>query len=410
MRFSNPPAQRAPGKIRLLLVITGLAVGGATNVVLELAAHFREHPDFEVELVTGPIPPGRSDATHLAHQRGIQPRVLPSLVNHIHLPMNLQAVWALWRLMRQRRYDIVHTHSSVAGIVGRWAAFMAGVPAIVHHVHGWGMHEGMSQASRLLYLTLERLSARITHRLIVVSRPDIQKGLGYGIGREEQFTLIYNGIDLARFRQPVNREEVCAELGLDPDARLVGMVGRLDQQKNPLDFIRAAALVLQAEPHTQFVVVGDGSLRPACERLIDELQLRGRVFLLGTRDDVARIVPILTVVAMSSLWEGLPIAFLEAMSAGKPIVANDVDGVRDVVVNEETGFLVTPRQPAEMAGRILQLLQDPVLCAQMGAEGRQRSGYFSVQRMVRQVESLYRALLAEAGRQPLPASAVAHHE
>lgn len=385
-------------KIRVLLVVTGLATGGATNVVLDIAGHFKNHPEFDIQIVTGPIPPGRNDVTHLAYDQGIPTQVLPSLINHIDPITNVKAVVDLRRIMAREAYDIVHTHSSVAGVVGRLAARTTGVPVIIHHVHGWGLRPDMSRWTRMLYLNLERLCAKFTDRMVAVAAPDIKKGLAHRIGREDRFSLIYNGIELERFRQPVDDQQVRSELGLGRECKLVGMIGRLDEQKNPLDFIRAAAIVAESYPEAQFLFVGDGSLRPDCERLIDELKLDGKVFLLGYRNDVARILSILTVTAMSSLWEGLPIAFLEAMSAGKPIVANDVDGASDVVINGETGFLVSPRQPLEMAERILALLNDEELCHKMGQVAKQRSDYFSVQRMVGQVESLYRELLS--GAQP----------
>lgn len=386
----------APRKTRVLLVITGLATGGATNVVLDIADHFNNHSDFEVEVLTGPIPAGRNDMTYLSYERGIPTQVIPSLINHINPIINVKAVADIRRIIVQRNHDIVHTHSSVAGVVGRFAALTAGVPVIIHHVHGWGLQQGMSRWTRMLYLSLERLSARFSNRMIAVSRPDIQKGLAHRIGREDKFTLIYNGIDLEKFRQPVNEKRVREELGLDPECKLVGMIGRLDEQKNPLDFIRAAAIVTRSYSNVQFLIVGDGLLRPECERLINELNLTQKLFLLGYRNDVARILPILTITAMSSLWEGLPIACQEAMSAGKPIVANDVDGVGDVVTNGETGFLVTPHQPSEMAERILYLLNNETLCKKMGIAAQQRSQYFSVQRMVGQIESLYKELHSAA--------------
>jgi len=382
----------ASRKIRVLFVITGLASGGASNVVLDLASHFNNHCDFDVELLTGQIPPGRTDVTYLAHELGINTRIIRSLINHINPIVNLKAVSDIRRIMVQGNYDIVHTHSSVAGVIGRIAAFSAGVPVILHHVHGWGLHARESKLHQMLYVTLERLCAGFTNQMIVVSRPDIQKGLAHRIGREDKYTLIYNGIDLERFRQPVTDKQMHKQLGLDPECKLVGMIGRLDGQKNPLDFIRAAAIVVSRYPKVQFLIVGDGSLRPACERLIDVLDLKENCFLLGYRNDVPRIISILTITAMSSLWEGLPIAFLESMSAGKPIVANNVDGASDVVIDGETGFLVTPHQPSEMAERILCLLNNEKLCSEMGQVAQRRSNYFSKQRMVTQVESLYKEL------------------
>ena len=387
----------ASRSIRVLLVITGLATGGATNVVLDIASHFKNQPGFDLQLITGPIPPGRNDVTHRAKELGIPTRVIPSLINHVNPIVNLKAVADLRRIMVEGKYDIVHTHSSVAGVVGRLAALAAGIPVIIHHVHGWGFHDGMSGWTRTLYLTLEKFCAKFSDRIVTVSEPDIQKGLMQGIGTKDKFTLINNGIDLEKFRQDVDVQQVRSELGLDSESKLVGMVGRLDEQKNPLDLIKAAAIVTKSYSKVQFLIIGDGSLRPECERLINELNLKDKFFLLGFRNDVPRILPILTITAMSSLWEGLPLAFLESMSAGKPIVANDIDGASDVVVNGETGFLVAPHQPQEMAERILTLLNDEALCNKMAHVAQQRSDGYSLPKMFGKIESLYKELHS-AGR------------
>ena len=403
-----------PGrKMRLLLVITRLAIGGATNVVLNIADHFHRHPDFEVQLLTGPVPAGRTDMTPWAHERGIDVRVVPSLINHISPVDNLKAVAEIRNIIVEGNFDIVHTHSSVAGVVGRLAAATAGVPVIVHHVHGWGLRAGMSRLTRMVYLGLERLCASFTDRLIVVGKPDIQKGLAHGIGSEGKFVLIYNGIEVEKFCQQIDGQGLRSELGLEPDSKLVGMIGRLDEQKNPLDLIRTAAIVVEAYPGVQFLIAGDGPLRAECEQLIQSLGLEGVVFLLGYRSDIPAILSILNLTVMSSLWEGLPIAFLEAMAAGKPVVANDVDGARDVVIDGETGYLVPPHQPPAMAERILTLLNDDELCEAMGLVGQERSGFFSIERMVGALESLYRDRFLDAQRSsssPMEADRTAMYE
>lgn len=385
-------------KIRLLSIITHLAIGGATNVALDITRYFNNHPGFDVRLLTGPVSPDRRDISHLAQESGITTIELPSLINQINPIANAKAVADIRRIISNGNCDIVHTHTKIAGVIGRIAARTAKPCAIVHHVHGWGSEEGMSTVVRLLHLGLERLCAKFTDRIIVVARPDMQKGLANHIGREDKYALIYNGIDLEKFRQPVDEFRMRSSLGLDPNSKVVGMIGRLEDQKNPLDFIRAAAEVHKHYSNAQFLIVGGGPLRADCEQLIKELNLEGKFFLLGYRDDVAKILSILTMTTMSSLWEGLPIVFLESMSAGKPIVANNVGGVEDVVVDGETGFLVTPHQPAEMAERILLLLNNDELCNKMGRVARLRSSDFSKQRMVEQVESLYKELYYAANR------------
>lgn len=395
VHLADPP-QAADRKIRVLLIITQLALGGGTNVALDIAGYLKSHPDFDVHLITGPVAAGKTDLTYLAHKLGIATRVVPGLVNHISPIANLKAVAEIRKIIIQGNYDIVHTHTKVAGVVGRLAARAAKVHVIVHHVHGWGSPEEMSTGMRMLHLGLERLCGRFTNRIIAVCKRDIQKGLAHLIAEEDKFALIYNGIDLEKFRQGADDHQVRSELGLDPDYKLVGMIGRLDQQKNPFDFIRAAAIVVKAYSKVQFLLIGDGPLRSDCERLISELHLQDKFFLLGYKDDVARILSILTMTAMSSLWEGLPLAFLESMSAGKPVVANNVDGASEVVIDGETGFLVTPRQPAEMAERILFLLNNETLCSEMGRIARQRTSIFSKQRMLRKIDSLYKELHAAA--------------
>jgi glycosyltransferase involved in cell wall biosynthesis len=259
----------------------------------------------------------------------------------------------------------------------------------------------MSKLLQIVYLSLERFCARFTDRIITVSKPTIQKGLAYKICQEEKFAVIYNGIHLENFQQQINKEMVYSELGLNPECKIVGMIGRLDKQKNPLDFIRAAAIVSKEYSKAQFLIAGEGALRPECEKLIDELELRNKFFLLGYRNDMDRIMPILTMTVLSSLWEGLPIVFQEAMSAGKPIVANDVDGARDVIINGKTGYLVTPHQPREMADRILELLNNEKLCHAMGVVAKRHSETFSSERMLKDVETIYRELLTSESTEKL---------
>jgi len=378
-------------KIRVLLVITRMTMG-STNVVLDIASHLHQHPDFEVNIVAGPVPDYEVDLAPLAFEKGIPTKIIQSLTNRKNPLLGLKAFSGLRALMVHGNYDIVHTHSSMAGVIGRLAAFTARVPVIIHHVHGWGLQEDMSRIIRMLYLGLERLCARVTDRLIAVSKPTIQKGLAYHICKEDKFVLIYNGIELEKFRQQVDEQQTRSELGLDPEDKLVGMICRLDKQKNPMDFIRSAAIVIEHYPRVQFLIAGDGPLRSDCENLIDDLNLRGRFFLLGFRSDIHKILPALTFTAMSSLWEGLPFVFQEAMSAGKPVIANNVDGVGDIVIDGETGYLVTPHKPEEMADRILHLLNNDELCQKMGKIAQKYSDQFSSQQMLEKTEALYKEL------------------
>ncbi len=382
-------------KFRVLLVTTRLTIGGDLNVILDIASYLKSHPHFEVHLATGPVPAHEVDLTYVANERGIPLVIIPSMVTNINPWRNLRSSAELYAHIRQGKYDIVHTNNAIAGAAGRLAAVLARVPVIIHHVHGWGLRDDMSKMTKMLYIGVERFCATFTDRLIAVSKPNIEKGLSNKICHEDKFTLIYNGIDIEKFQQQVDKRTKCLELGLDPECKIVGMIGRLDKQKNPMDFIQSAAIVAENYPKVQFVIAGDGPLRPECERLIKNLNLAQKFFLLGYRNDINKIYPILTLTALSSLWEGLPVVFQESMVAGKPIVANDVDGARDVITDGKTGYLVTPHQPQEMADRILTLLNNEELCQQMSVTARQHPEQYSSTGMVKQIESLYLELLKE---------------
>ena len=382
-------------KIRVLLVATRLTIGGDTNVILDIASYLNNHPQFEVHLAAGPVPAHEVDLTYLANERGIPVIKIPSMVTYVNPWRILRSSAEIYANIQQGKYDIVHTHNSIAGAAGRLAAVLARVPVILHHVHGWGLRDDMSKMMRFLYVNTERFCATFSNRLIAVSKPNIEKGLAYKICREDKFALIYNGIPLGKFQQQVDKRSVCLELGLDPECKIVGMIGRLDKQKNPLDFIRAAAMVAENYSKVQFIIAGDGPLRHECESLIKELNLVQKFFLLGYRKDMDKIYPILALTALSSLWEGLPVVFQESMAAGKPIVANDVDGARDVISEGNTGYQVTPHQPQEMADRILTLLNNEELCDQMGVTAKQRAQQYSSENMINQIVSLYIELLKD---------------
>ncbi|HAW52459.1 MAG TPA: hypothetical protein DCX54_09070, partial [Flavobacteriales bacterium] len=234
-------------KIRVLLAITRMTMG-STNVVLDIADYLNQHSHFEVSIVAGPVPKYEVDLSPLALEKDIPTKIIQSLTNRKNPILGLKAFLEMRRHIVQSNYDIVHTHSSIAGVIGRLAAFTARVPVIIHHVHGWGLQEDMSRIIRAFYIVLERLCAKVTDRMIAVSKPTIQKGLTYRICQEDKFALIYNGIQLEKFRQQVDDQQIRNELDLDPEYKLVGMICRLDKQKNPMDFIRSAAIVIERYP------------------------------------------------------------------------------------------------------------------------------------------------------------------
>jgi glycosyltransferase involved in cell wall biosynthesis len=384
-----------PGRpIRVLHLITRMIVGGAQeNTMLSCALIDRDR--FPSEIVCGPQTGSEGELHTETRNRGVRLRIEPSLVREIHPLKDVLALVRLTRLLRRERYDVVHTHSSKAGILGRLAARLAGVPVVVHTVHGWAFTPGQSWPVYRLYVWLERLCARWTDRLVVVAEADRTEGLSIGIGHRERYELIRSGIEVDRYRdEPADRASVRSALGIPADAFVVGSVGRLSPQKAPLDLVGAFEQVARARPDAHLVMVGDGPLRPRVEEARSRSRLEARIHVLGIRHDVPRLLRAFDALALTSRWEGLPRVFPQAMAAGLPIVATRVDGAPDAVRQGENGFLVDAGDTQGIASRLIALAQDPDLARRMGREGEKRAEEFSARRMVDRLETLYESLAA----------------
>ncbi len=382
---------------RLLYLITRLIVGGAQETVMLLAEMF-DRQGYHVEVVSGPQTGPEGSLIEEFHRRGIRLTILPELVREVDPAKDVKAFWKLQRFIKAGGYDIVHTNSSKAGILGRWAARMAGVPVIVHTVHGWGHHEYQRRLIRRAFIWLERACARFTQRLIVVSPRNLDKGCTDRIGRPEQYLTIRSGIALEEFLHPrAERAEMRAQLNIPRHAPVIGTVTRLSAQKAPTDFVAAALAVAQREPEAHFVMVGDGPLRHEVESMIAAGGAPQRFHLTGLRRDVAELLTTFDVFVLSSLWEGLPRVLPQAMAAGLPIIATAVDGNAEVVQEGENGILVPPGDRDALAAAMLQLLTDREAAARLGRQGRSRVHEFSAEKMVQDHHQLYQELLAARG-------------
>ncbi len=379
---------------RVLHPITRLIIGGAQENTM-LTAHLLDQAQWDVAIVSGPQTGSEGSLIETVQERGIPLILEPTLVRELNPIKDFLALIRLTQIMRRGNYTIVHTHSSKAGILGRWAAKLAGVPIIVHTVHGWAHHERQHPLLRAYYILLEKLTLPITDQLIAVTGKDIDKGLRDGIGKSANYLIIRSGIELDRFGHPqVSRAATRAAWGIPPDATVVGSVTRLSPQKAPLDFVQAASLVARDYPDTYFVMVGDGPLRQAVEGLAAELGIADRLVLTGLRRDVPELLAAFDLFALSSLWEGLPRVLPQAMATGLPIVATACDGSAEAIEEGVTGFLVPPGEPTLLAQRLCQLIEQPQLAKQMGAAGYARVQEFSDRGMVDAIANLYTKLLA----------------
>jgi glycosyltransferase involved in cell wall biosynthesis/GT2 family glycosyltransferase len=357
--YDDALAHREPReRTRVLHIITRLIVGGAQENTIASVA--RVAPDrYDSRLWVGPQTGSEGSLLDEARTLGIVPYVLSNLVREISPFSDLAVLVQLVRLIRQGRFDIVHTHSSKAGIVGRLAARLAGVPHIVHTIHGWGFHEHMNPARRWFYVTLEKLLEPMTHVLISVSERTTRVGLEAGIGSPDVYRLIRSGIPLSRFhRDEESRLRLREEMGVKRDDLVIGTVGRLSLQKNPADFVHVAVQLSRRFRNLRFVYVGDGPLRASVESEIAEAGLSDRVSLLGIRSDVDELLRAMDIFILTSLWEGLPRVVPQALATGVPVVAYDTAGIRESVVEGRNGFLVAPGAIDDMVERLSRLVED----------------------------------------------------
>jgi glycosyltransferase involved in cell wall biosynthesis len=378
---------------RILHLITRLELGGAQqNTLFCVERHDRER--FEVELMAGAGGMLDEEARNIPDAAV---KLVPWLRHPIAPLHDIAALLRLRRHFKEAGIELVHTHSSKAGLLGRLAAALAGVPVILHTAHGWSFNDTQPRWKRALYVALERLAARFSTRLIVVSSRDREKGLRLGIGRPEQYEIIHSGIDAELFSTPDRPgESVRAALGFEPSHKVVGTIACLKPQKAPLDFVRAAAAAHSEDDNLRFFIAGDGELRPQLTALVKELGLQEVVRLLGWRRDVTDLLHAMDLFLLPSLFEGLPRSVLQAMAAGVPVVATAVDGTPEVIEDGVTGLLTPPGNPEVAARRVIEMLENDELRESCVMQARSRlSSEFDIHQMVRDLDRLYAGLLEE---------------
>ena len=376
---------------KIVHLITRLELGGAQQNTLFCVEH-HDRKRFRVGLWAGDG--GILDASARAIGAA-DVRILPWLVHPIAPVRDAIAVMRLASMLGD--VDLLHTHSSKAGILGRAAARMAGLPGIVHTVHGWSFNDAQPAVVRRFYVEAERIAARVTDRIVCVSRFDRDRGLASGIGHASQYRILRSGIDASLYGAPRGaRERLRQYLGATPEDVVVGSIANFKPQKSPPDFIEAARRARLGDPRLRFFIAGDGALRPAVERAIAKADLGGAVHLLGWRDDVPELLAATDIFLLTSLFEGLPRVALQAMAASVPVVATDTGGIAEVVVPGETGLLVPPGNPAAAAEAILALARDPERRRRFAAAAQSRLGdEFDNRRMVRDLEDLYDEVLGQ---------------
>jgi len=370
-------------------VITKLELGGAQEVALYAVSHL-DRSKFRPLLVTGPGGLLTDEAKILP---GVDVHILSSLTRRVHILADLVAFVELIHLLRRLRPAIVHTHSSKAGILGRWAAWCARVPVIIHTIHGYGITPAQPPWLRRILIVIERMTGWITTHWVAVSQADIKKGIEWGLFDRTQVSVVRPGIDPQPFQTPIDattRQVLREEFGAGPADFLVGTVACLKPQKAPEDFVAVAKQVCEALPNARFVLIGDGDLRPRVESLIEVNGLNARLHLAGWRRDISTVMKAFDAFLLTSHWEGLPRVLLEARTIGLPAVATRVGGVEEVVAQGRHGWLSEAGDIAGLSAHLIRVLQSQGNPPQGRSQSMERlPKEFHLDEMVKQYEFLY---------------------
>jgi len=383
--------------IRIMRIIARLNIGGPAIHVALLTQRFGP-PDYESLLVCGNIDEAEGDMAYFARERGVEPVIVPALGRALSLVGDLRTIWTLYRLMRRYQPDVVHTHTAKAGFTGRVAAWLAGVPVIVHTFHGHVFRGYFSPAKTKIFLLLERLTARLSDAVITLTEA-LKREIAdeFHVTRRDRIVVLPLGFDLSPFLSAERKNGAFRrEWGIPDNALLIGIVGRMVPVKNHALFLEAAAKVRAARPDARFALVGDGELRAEIEARADSLGLREAVIFTGWQRDLARVYADLDALVISSVNEGTPVSVIEALASGCPVITTAVGGLPDLLEGGKLGALVPSGDAAALAAALL----DPTTPPPDADTRRLMHQRYSVDRLVADLDALYRTLLRKNNRLP----------
>lgn len=338
---------------KIALIITKLELGGAQKSVLYTARHIGDN--FEPFLLCGPG--GYLDKYAIDHLKNL------TFIKHLQRAINpvkdTRAFFEIGKTLKQIKPQIVHTNSSKAGILGRLAAKAYTKAKIIHTVHGFAFYEGQNIFVKNFYIFLEKLLAKITDTIIFVSEADLQAALKLKITTQQKARLIRAGVQVhtKANTRGFNKQKLTEELGLKPENKIVLSIANLKPQKNPLDSIRVAKEVCKVLPNTVFLYLGTGPLETETKNLIKQYNLENNFKLLGHRKDTTHLLSLADAFMLTSLWEGLPMALVEALFMKVPAVCYDAGGIKEVLKDGQNGFLISPHDYKQAAEKLLKILK-----------------------------------------------------
>ena len=389
---------KAPRKLTIVHVIARLNVGGAALHVLQLA---REQPrrGNDVVVVAGTLAAGEESMEYVGEELGVDMLKLPVLQRELSPRADAAAVRALRGIIRQRRPDVLHTHTAKAGATGRLAALVSGRArprAIVHTYHGHVLSGYFSPRWEYVFRSIERLLAHGAGALVAVSDEVRDDLVGFNVAPARRFAVVPYGFDLPPWgaTDEEARRRIREELGARDEAFVAGWAGRLTAIKRPLDLVRTLRALVDQDIDALLVLVGDGEDRPAVEALAAELGVADRCRFVGFQKNIREWYAAFDALLQTSANEGTPVVAIEALAAGRPVVATRAGGTGTVVANGESGYLEAIGDTGALAARHALLARDAELRGRMGRYGGEDvRARFAVGRMADEIEAIYRRLL-----------------
>lgn len=384
--------------MKVLHVVTRLNIGGPARHVVTLGGGLADR-GIDTVLVHGRLDETEGSFEHLPCQRGLDSRCLAELGRSVRWNQDIVAFLKLLRIIFVERPDVVHTHTAKAGAIGRLAAAIYSATRrrrrkclIVHTFHGHVFIGYFRPMHTRLVKSIERGLARMTDRIIALSETQKRELVDrFGIAVGHRVSVVPLGLEFdPLLRLNLDRRDCRQSFGLAASDRVIGYVGRFVPIKDLENLVRAFAIVARRVPEAKLLLVGDGERREPLRALADSLGVGQATVFTGWREDLDVVYGAIDIAATTSLSEGMPVALVEAMAAGRPVVATSVGGVPDLVCDEVTGFLVPTGDPARTAGALERLVRDAALCRRMGETGRHRvAGEFHAERLVSTMEQMY---------------------
>ena len=384
-------------KIKVLHIITRVVNGGADENTL-FTINGLNKDEYEIDLLAG-SESEKEILERISLENNITFYQIDSLVRNISLHNDIKALFKIYKIIKENNYDIVHTHIAKAGVLGRIAAKIAGVPHIIHGVHGITFPDQINIFKRELFKNIERLCGLFTDKFITVGDDMKQKYINAKVGNPKDYTTIRSGMELSQFINAADNEQkkilsLKEDLGLKDDDLLIGMVSKLEKRKGYKYFLEVAKDIVEEFPNVKFLIIGNGSEYDTLVKKVNRMNLNNNVIFTGYRTDIADVFSILDIKVLTSLWEGLPRVLVQAAAVAKPIVTFNVDGAWEIVDEGKNGYIVPMRDTKAMTRKLKLLIKDDKLRRKMGKCSQEKvSNDWTIENMVKETDRLYKSLV-----------------